>query len=83
MQQTEAAIEEYRKANYDSIVANDARKVSLHAMQHQAHERVCQVRHEHVTLLLQRGRSKASASVTEKETAPPDSSSNLLAPGPR
>ena len=29
VQQTEAAIEEYRKANYDSIVANDAKKVSF------------------------------------------------------
>lgn len=27
MQQTEAAIEEYRKANYADIVANDAKKV--------------------------------------------------------
>lgn len=28
VQQTENAIEAYRKANYDSIVANDAKKVS-------------------------------------------------------
>ena len=28
VQQTESAIEAYRKANYDSIVANDAKKVS-------------------------------------------------------
>lgn len=27
VQQTEAAIEEYRKANYADIVANDAKKV--------------------------------------------------------
>lgn len=36
VQHTEAAIEEYRKANYDSIVANDARKVMMPQLLHNA-----------------------------------------------